>query len=720
MEAPGNESGMNATRIVYPFFSNTLQIDFGWRNIAFAARLAVAAIAALAIAYWLELQDPQWAIVTVYILAQPITGAALAKGTYRIIGTIAGGVVGLIIIALFSQMPVPLIGSIALALGVCFYFGAQMRNFTAYGFLIAGYTTALVGLEGAFNPTGAWQIALDRIAEIIIGIVCVMIVSLLFFPRYAGVVLREQLVSLFRRLCRYGAAALRPATQLATFAALRREMVAGVVTFDALRSYTVFEAPDMRADDAALRLIVQEFLSVLAIARGLYMRIEKFQSEDARPVIDCIKPVMETTSAILDGIADDIEKTADPDHVNSQLHAARANIDAATVQLEAMAGRVPFEPLADGLLILSRTGNLLHNLSAVVASAATATRRKPGRLQKTATVPQENGMHTEALLQAIRCALVLVLTCIFWAATEWTEGFSAFVGVIIILFIAVNQDRPGKLGFTFLLWSAAGFFVAYLAMVFILPRIEGYEMLALCLFVLLLPAGLMAGTSQYALPGLAFGLFLSSELGTGNVFQPDELVFFNSVLAQLLGMAICIVLLNLFPVNSLKSRGRSWALALGDLLPQAARGERAGRDVFMQIVAMIAGLLPRLALSEQSEENFLRGMLGSAATALELGHLSELKHDPALPQDAKSIVSVFLDKFADAYGSLPQAGASLIARLAEAETNTRAACTALTSVPLVPGSPAAPLVLRAGASLRFIVDRFDIDKPFLDRSFDEA
>lgn len=710
---------MNATRIVYPFFSNILQIDFGWQNIAFASRLAVAAIAALAIAYWLELQDPQWAIVTVYILAQPITGAALAKGMYRVIGTVAGGLVGLIIIALFSQMPVPLIGSIALALGVCFYIGAQMRNFTAYGFLIAGYTTALVGLEGAFNPTGAWQIALDRIAEIIIGIVCVTTVSLLFFPRYAGVVLREQLATLFQRLCRYGAVALRPATPLATFADLRREMVAGVVTFDALRSYTVFEAPDMRADDGVLRLIVQEFLSVLAIARGLYMRIEKFQSEDARPVADRIKPVMEKTSAILDDIADGIEMRSDPDHVNSQLHVARAAVDAATADLEAMAGKVPFEPLADGLLILNRTGNLLHDLSTVVVSATTPTRRQSIQLKETAA-PQENSMHTEALLQAIRCALVLVLTCIFWAATEWTEGFSAFVGVIIILFIAVNQDRPGKLGFTFLLWSAAGFFLAYLAMVFIFPRIEGYQMLALCLFVLLLPAGLMAGTSQYALPGLAFGLFLSSELGTGNVFQPDELAFFNSVLAQLLGMAICVVLLNLFPVNSLKSRGRSWALALGRLLPQAARGERSGRNIFTQIVAMLAGLLPRLALSRASEEDFLRGMLGTASTALELGRLSELKRDPALPQDAKSIISIFLDKFADAYGSLPQSGASLTTRLADAEANARTAFVALASLPLMSGSPAATLVLQAGASLRFIVDRFDIDKPFLDRSFDEG
>ncbi len=655
------------------------------------------------------------------MLAQPITGAALAKGAYRIVGTLAGGIIGLLIIALFSQAPVPLIGSIALWLGFCFYVGAQMRNFTAYGFLIAGYTTALIGLEGAFNPTGAWQIAFDRIAEIIIGIVCVTMVSLLVFPRYAGVVLREQLANLFRRLCRYSAVALRPATPFATFAALRREMVGGVVTFDALRSYTMFEAPDMRADNAALRRIVREFLSVLAIARGLYMRIENFQDEEARRVADRIRPVMERTSAVLDSIADDPDVFVDPNGLNSRLHKARIGIDAATAELEAMAGHMPFEPLADALLILSRTGDLLHDLSMVAMSEMASVRMSANKLNdiKQAVMPR-TGVRVEALLQAIRSALVLVLTCVFWAATEWTDGFSAIVGVIIILFVAVNQDRPEKLGFAFLLWSAVGMFAAYLAMVFVFPRIEGYEMLALFLFVALLPAGLMAGTAQYATQGLAFGLFLSAEIGTGNVFQPDELVFFNSVLAQLLGMAICLALIKLFPVTSLKTRGRSWTVVLGRLLPEAARGVRSGQDVFAEIVSMLAELLPRLSLSRPSEENFLRGMLGTAATGLELGHLNGLERDPALPEEAHSIVSTFLDEFAAAFSAFTRTDIPPATRLAETENLTRAASAALASLPLVPGSPAAALILRAGASLRFIADRFDIDRPFLDRSFDEA
>ena len=692
-------------------------VDLGWRNMVFALRTATAAVGALGIAYWLELQDPQWAVLTVYLLAQPTAGAAVAKGAYRVVGTLLGAAVGLLILGLYSQAPAPLIGSIALWLALCFFIGAQMRNYAAYGFLLSGYTALLVGLEGALDPAHAWRLAFDRTAEIIIGIACITMVSVLVFPRYAGVVLREQLATLFHQLSRYGAVALRPTTPFATFAVLRRAMVEAVVKFDALRSYAVFEAPSLRADDAMLRRMLREFLRVLAIARGLYVRLDDFQVEGAGPILDRLRPVMAQNAALLDRIADDPQAFADPRRIRADLLAARISLNATAAELEAMVGSVPFEPLAEGVLILRRAGDLLHGLSMVMVSeAATVRGRSAVRAARQAPALPAASV-TEALLLAIRSALALVATCVFWAATEWTDGFTAASGLAIILFFAVNQDRPGRLGFTFLLWSAIGIAAAYAAMVFVLPRIEGFEALGLFLLVALLPAGLMAGTPQYAWHGIAFGGFLASQLGTGNVFQPDEMAFFNSAISLLLGMAACLALLNLFPVTSLATRPRVWAITLGRLLPEAARGQRHERAVLGDIVAMLAELLPRLSLDRKGEEDFLRGMLGAASTSLELGRLNRVRRDPGLPDAAAAIIATFLDRFAGVLESLPDAGRSLVARVTEAEGLARTACAALAALPLQPGSPGAALCVRAGASLRFISDRFDIDRAFLVRSF---
>src|ERR1700761_4111436 len=146
-----------------------LSIDVSWQNIVFSLRTAAAAILALAIAYWLELSDPQWATLTVYILAQPTVGAALAKGAWRAFGTVTGGLMGLVIVALFSQAPELLVAATVVLVGASFYAGARLRNYASYGVLLAGYTALLVAYEGSTNPLGAWSIAVDRTTEILIG-----------------------------------------------------------------------------------------------------------------------------------------------------------------------------------------------------------------------------------------------------------------------------------------------------------------------------------------------------------------------------------------------------------------------------------------------------------------------------------------------------------------------------------------------------------------------
>ncbi len=263
-------------------------IDVSWQNIAFSLRTAAAAILALALAYWLELSDPQWATLTVYILAQATVGAALAKGVWRAIGTVAGGLIGLVLVALFSQAPELLVAATVLLVGASFYAAARLRNYTSHGALLAGYTMLLVAFEGSTHPLNAWSIAVDRTTEILIGITCGTLASMIILPRYAGDALREAQANTFSRLARYVAAALRLSTPAAIFARRRRQMVAEVVSFDALCSFTLFEIPELRTDEELVRRTVRQFLIVLSIARGLVIRLEEFDNDDAQKVAGSI------------------------------------------------------------------------------------------------------------------------------------------------------------------------------------------------------------------------------------------------------------------------------------------------------------------------------------------------------------------------------------------------------------------------------------------------
>ena len=710
---------MSAAGALRPSLWRSFPVDLGWRNFVFALRTALAGISALAIAYWLDLQDPQWAIVTSILLVQPTAGGAIAKGVYRSIGTLAGALFGLLVVALYSQAGPPLVGAIALWIGVCFYAAARLRNFTAYGFMLAAYTALLVGFEGAVNPTSAWLIAVDRTSEIAIGIATATAASVLILPRYAGDVLRASLATTFTGLATYAAAALRPSTTIEDFISLRRRMVEDVVKFDALRSYTMFEARDMRADDIALRLVVRDFLAVLAVVRGLHFRLDDFRHQGADVVLARLQPTIEIVVAALERVAADKSALEHTHQIRAELNGARAALDEAAADLEAMAGTVPLEPLANALLVVSRAHDMLRGLSLVMvteAASVTSDGRRPRRLRPHEQAPPDR---REAFLQGLRASLSLLLITGFWALTGWPQGFSAVSGLAVILFVVVNQDDAGRIGWPYLAAVGTAFVCAYLAMAYVLPLFEGFEALGLFLLTVLVPAGLVAGTPRFTMIGLGFGAFFAAELGTGNVFAPNALSYVNNTFAMLSGMTVCMLVIWLVPVNSSGARQRAWNRMMRELLPQAARGERQERGIASEVLRMLQTLLPRLALGKDGDEILLRGSLGVASTSLELGRLHAGITDPHMPLAGSQAIAAGLEQFAGAFATLPEEPAQREASITRAQEAVERMRDTLEALVITPGTSSARTVVRAAASLRFIADRFGIDRPFLTRSFVE-
>ncbi|MEH2579623.1 putative membrane protein YccC [Nitrobacteraceae bacterium AZCC 2161] len=72
-------------------------------GLAFAIKTFAASMLALHIACWAGLDDPRWAFLTVFVVSQPDSGLVLAKGFYRILGTIAGMLVAIALIFGLAQ-----------------------------------------------------------------------------------------------------------------------------------------------------------------------------------------------------------------------------------------------------------------------------------------------------------------------------------------------------------------------------------------------------------------------------------------------------------------------------------------------------------------------------------------------------------------------------------------------------------------------------------------
>jgi uncharacterized membrane protein YccC len=98
----------------------------------FGLRLWVSVCLALYVAFRLELDDPFWAGTSAAAVCQPQLGASLRKGWFRIIGTLIGAVVSVLLTACFPQDSVAFLAALALWVAACAFVATVLRNFASY------------------------------------------------------------------------------------------------------------------------------------------------------------------------------------------------------------------------------------------------------------------------------------------------------------------------------------------------------------------------------------------------------------------------------------------------------------------------------------------------------------------------------------------------------------------------------------------------------------
>src|SRR5262249_35667854 len=125
-----------------------------------------------------------WAGTSAAIVCQPQLGASLRKGWFRMIGTLIGAVIAVMLTAAFPQERLLFLGSLALWGAVCAFGAALLRNFASYAAALGGYTVAIVagdllGNTGGVNADAGFLLAVARASEICLGIACAGVVLLL-------------------------------------------------------------------------------------------------------------------------------------------------------------------------------------------------------------------------------------------------------------------------------------------------------------------------------------------------------------------------------------------------------------------------------------------------------------------------------------------------------------------------------------------------------------
>jgi uncharacterized membrane protein YccC len=170
------------TSAASPRFSGNLidALSAAREPLLFGVRLWASVCLALFVAFWLELDNPFWAGTSAAVVCQPQLGASLRKGWFRMIGTVVGATMVVVLTALFLQDRIVYLTLLALWCGLCVFVATVLHNFASYSAALAGYTAAIIAADNLGATGGAspdvFLLAVTRASEICIGIVCAGIV----------------------------------------------------------------------------------------------------------------------------------------------------------------------------------------------------------------------------------------------------------------------------------------------------------------------------------------------------------------------------------------------------------------------------------------------------------------------------------------------------------------------------------------------------------------
>lgn len=485
-------------------------------DLLFASRNIIAGGVALYLAFCFDLQQPQWALTTVFIVGQSTSGMVLAKGAYRLLGTFVGAVASLVMIGVCGQAPLLFLLCMALWLALCTTGASLLRNHAAYGFVLAGYTTAIIVLPATAAPLGVFDEAVARCQEISLGILCASIASTILWPRRVEQTLAVQGRAAWQAGMRAAASELQGTDQRKGLL----EALGRLVAVDAQRDHAWFEGPKGRRRSQALRVLSRDVLGLLRAARGVAR--QRMMLDDASFVTTWVEDVAAT--------------------LRQERHEALPELSR---RLTLALADPRLSPEANFCLMQLAQVLRLVNVGALTLAAVETGRVPPG-------APGALSWHRDieqGVLGGVRSALAFLAVAAFWMFTAWPSGLGAvsISGVVLSLFAA--RENPSASSLNFLKGIALSIPVAGCVRFALLPGFDGFPLLCMALGVPLFFASLCMSRANLAASASAFCIFFVNNVGPSNLMTYDIAAFLNKAIATLVGVGIAVVVFRLIPLN---------------------------------------------------------------------------------------------------------------------------------------------------------------------------
>lgn len=501
---------------------------------------------ALAVAYYvafvLELNSAAGVGTGLLILVGPTQGMVLSKAIYRIAGTLFGALIALILTSLFSQDRTMLIAVFSVYMACLVALATLLRDFRAYGCILAGYTVALISIADVDAPTATFTAMLDRVAVILLAVLVLAFVSAIFATAESVRSLQSKL-----RLATKDIVAMALATLDQRVPPDPSQCVAMSARLMPLRSEIGFATPELldgwaRAKGARSALLgLFEAISAIQ-AVGLGLRNMSAASSTVEDAISIVRAAI---------VAQRPEKRlADIDVLTQQaMEAGALSIEEAYVLDRCKFMIEVFRDIRDGLLS-----------------------NRVGRLPRRSVSLPVHQDYIAAVLNGLRVGLAVGIVGLLAVLSGLPGANLMILGTIVFVSLGSVMQDPLAMGRAALVMTPAVIITGTIYDFLIFPNISDYPLFIISLAPVVTMTCWLIKTGKGPM-GIFYGVQSISLLSPANVQQLDPTAFVDTVAFLVAGSAcIFVSLLLIVPVNPALRRLRL-ALAVGRTLRRALADE---------------------------------------------------------------------------------------------------------------------------------------------------
>lgn len=508
-------------------------------DLIFACKTFVAGMLALFISFELDLINPMWSIGTVMIIANPYSGMVSSKCVYRLIGTVAGAVIALLLTPHFINTPWLFTVILSLWVGFALYVSLLDRTPRSYVFMLAGYSTAMIVYNAItyIDTYNIFDIAVARVLEISVGVVSSAVVSATFFPVHVGAMIKQRvnktlndLEATFEKLI---AVQETPENYTQVLSVITRD----ASDIHALAVHLAYEKGELKGMTKPLQEMLHQVSLVVANLVALSQRVKQLEHLHLVNLVSHLDMIRQHTVTFLKQ-----EKSLVP-----------ADLQTLPIGFEEDFAELISKATSEQKVVLAALKmDVRHFIANILAVKLLWQQIQQGNkeipIEITAITTKYPSLHRDhgiAIRGGISAVLITFIVTAAWILSGWKAGFMMAQMGAITACILTALDNPVPVLRIFIWGSIVSAGLVFLYAFGIFPHVTHFWQLALVLFPVFLVAVTMMANQMLMLVGMVLGINTMMGLNLHNKYSMDAVSYLDSSFAMVLGVLVSLIVIDL-------------------------------------------------------------------------------------------------------------------------------------------------------------------------------